>query len=126
MKTGINTAQKQEKIIKQTNNILEEEKQNYKKMSGVTNTVVVENIVLENSVKVPALANVLTAMQANGERILRENCKTREPKPIHKRQIVLRKKEIFRNITPAPITCVVRERCQTPDQIVDATVSTFV
>ena len=83
----------------QTNNILEEAK-----MSGVTNNGVV-TIIDGNSVKVPALANVLTAMQANGERILRENCKTREPKPIHKRQIVLRKKEIFRNITPAPITC---------------------
>ena len=88
-------------------------------MSTVT-PVVVSN----SNTKVSALATVLQEMEENGKRILKENCQT-VPRPHVERKIKIRNKETFHNIPPPPITCVVRERCPTPDQIVDATVRFF-
>ena len=68
------------------------------------------------------LINALKEMEENGKRILKETCRTTQTPPVE-RKFVVRNRGIIRNAEPAPITCVVTERCQAPDQIVDVTVS---
>ena len=76
------------------------------------------------STQEPSLATALQEMEENCLRILEEQCPTISRDPVERR-VVIRNTETIRNPDPAPITCVVRERCPTPDQIVDATVSVF-
>ena len=70
------------------------------------------------------LINALKEMEENGKRILKETCRT-APIPLVERKFVVRNRGIIRNAEPVPITCVVTERCQAPDQIVDVTVSCY-
>ena len=78
-----------------------------------------QNSIVSNS----SLAQVLTEMEENGKRILKENCS--RSKLITKKREIKVTTNIFRAHPPAPIMCVVKERCPTPDQIVDATVSNY-
>ena len=82
---------------------------------------------LGNSISTSSkIATALQEMEVNGKRILKEVCSlnaTKFERP--KRKIVVRSTKTVHYLPPPPITCVVTERCPTPDQLVDAVVCLF-
>ena len=80
-------------------------------------------LVDDNNIQEPEMVRVHREMEENARRIAEEHCRIQSV-PVE-RGFVVRNRETVRYPDPNPIIHSVRQRCRTPDQIVDAQVSIF-